>query len=103
MRRTRDRALPEQRTYPILLVRVLATPGALAALTESHEGAHRFLSRHLAWDWGDLPEEEKERNALALYTGNPLRSAFTTRLGVPFLIVTEADRSATTICLPHEA
>jgi hypothetical protein len=89
-------------TYPILLTRILATPGALAALSESHEGAHHFLSRHLAWDWGDLPEVEKRRNALALVTGHALKSAYRTRLGVTFWIITDSDRSSTRILLPDE-
>lgn len=88
--------------YPILLTRLLATPGALAALTDSHQGVHTFLARHLSGDWGELSEEERARNTLALVTGNPLRSAYRTRLGVPFWIVTEADRSSTCLLLPEE-
>lgn len=88
--------------YPILLTRLLATPGALAALTDSHQGVHTFLARHLSGDWGELSSEEKAANALALVTGNALRSAYRTRLGVPLWIITESDRSSTCILLPDE-
>jgi hypothetical protein len=90
-------------TYPILLTRLLATPGALTALSDSHQGAHSFLARHLAGDWGELSSDERAANMLALVTGNALRSVYRTRLGVPLWIVTESDRSSTTILLPHEA
>jgi hypothetical protein len=71
-------------------------------LTDSHQGVHTFLARHLSGDWGELSDEDRAANALALVTGNPLRSAYRTRLGVPFLVVTEADRSATCLYLPDE-
>ena len=60
------------------------------------------LLRHACGDWGDIEEEDKNANDVALLSGNPLLSAYTTRRGLPFLVLTEADQSATTIFLPGE-
>lgn len=79
-----------------------STPGALAALVEADQHARIFLERHLAADWGDLDSEDKEANDRALEAGERLLSAYRTKTGVKLWIITEADRSATTLLLPHE-
>ena len=84
------------------LGRIVATPGALAALQAAGQQPHEFLSRHMQADWGDIPEEDKQENELSLREGFRLLSAYHTRLGEKFWIITEADRSASTILLPSE-
>lgn len=60
-----------------------------------------LLDRHLAGDWGDVCAEDNHANELALREGSRLLSAY--RLGdVAIWIITEADRSATTLLLPSE-
>ena len=60
------------------------------------------LARHAKGDWGDLCEEDKEENELALKEGNRIFSAYE-HPGLPKIwIITEADRSATTILFPEE-
>jgi len=60
------------------------------------------LRRHLAGDWGELGDEDKEANERALLDGDRLFSAYKTPGLPPLWIITERDRSATTILLPDE-
>jgi hypothetical protein len=80
--------------------RILATPGALD-LALLGTDLSRFLSRHLSGDWGDLCKEDKEENNFSLINGFRLLSAYETGEG-RLWIITEADRSATTVLLPEE-
>lgn len=84
------------------LGRLLATPGALAALAESGQSPAFFLARHASTDWGLVDEEDRRLNDEALRDGARLLSAYETERGVRLWIVTEADRSVTTILLPDE-
>lgn len=77
-----------------------STPGALAALTT--EDMHNSLLRHLLGDWGDLDPEDKAANDQALIDEGRLFSAYHSASGTKFWIITEADRSATTVLLPSE-
>lgn len=77
-----------------------STPGALKALTA--EEMQRFMSRHHRGDWGDLDEEDKQTNDQALIDGGRLFSAYHSATGIKVWIITEADRSATTVLLPSE-
>jgi hypothetical protein len=81
---------------------VVATPGALGALDESQQGAQEFLHRHLSGDWGDLCDADKDENEFSMTRKLRILSAYHTRQGVKLWIITEADRSATTILLPEE-
>jgi len=58
--------------------------------------------RHESGDWGDVCAEDKEANETALQFGGRLFSAYHDSNGVKFWIVTEADRSATTVLLPDD-
>ena len=61
-----------------------------------------YLVRHLSGDWGDHSDEDRRENDLSLREGFRLLSAYTTRHGTQFWIITEADRSVTTFLLPEE-
>jgi hypothetical protein len=78
------------------------TPGAQEALEVSGETPIQFLRRHLSADWGELSEEDVQENELSLREGFRLLSAYRTGKGQKIWIITEADRSATTILLPSE-
>ncbi len=80
--------------------RLCATPGALEAV--SPEDIAVALDRHLKCDWGDVCEADKHYNNEALRDGDRLLSAYHTSEGQKFWIITEADRSATTVLLPDE-
>jgi hypothetical protein len=84
------------------LGQVVATPGALAALTESGQNAVEFLLRHASGDWGGLSEEDRKENEFSLLHGFRLLSSYRLRNGVKLWAITEADRSATTLLLPEE-
>jgi hypothetical protein len=89
-------------TAKFSLGRVVATPGALAALDEAKESALGFLCRHQSGDWGDVPPEDQEENDLSLESGFRVLSSYKLRDETKIWIITEADRSATTILLPDE-
>ncbi|MBY0522809.1 MAG: hypothetical protein K2R98_05405 [Gemmataceae bacterium] len=84
------------------LGQLLVTPGALEALQASRQSPWVFLTRHIQGDYGDLDAEDKALNALAVQDGSRLLSAYTTSKGTKLWLITEADRSATTILLPDE-
>ena len=85
-----------------LLGRLMATPGSLKALEDAGQNAVEFLSRHQHGDWGDLCEEDKKENEFSILNNLRILSAYTLKAGVKIWIITEADRSATTILLPSE-
>jgi len=66
------------------------------------EAPAAFLLRHRHGDWGELDTFDREENDLALRCGGRLLSAYRTRLGEQLWVITEADRSATTLLLPEE-
>ena len=80
----------------------MATPGAIEALEAANDNSLEFITRHLTGDWGDLVEEDKQENVLSLEKGFRLLSAYKLSNGTKIWIITEADRSATTILLPSE-
>jgi len=84
------------------LVQLVATPGALAALEKTGQNAMDFLSRHVRGDWGELPKEDKDENQLSLEKGFRLLSSYRTTAGDKLWVITEADRSHTTLLLPDE-
>lgn len=84
------------------LGRILATPGALEALKESGETPDTFLRRHAKGDWGEVCEEDKLLNDEAVNDGTRILSAYRTKGNDRVWVITEADRSASTLLLPEE-
>jgi hypothetical protein len=82
--------------------RIVATPGALALLEKAQKPPSEFLSRHLRGDWGDLCQDDKAENELSLKHGFRLLSSYRVTDTDTLWIITEADRSATTMLLPDE-
>lgn len=81
---------------------IVATPGAIDALAGSKESSWDLLTRHRNGDHGDLPDEDKQTNAMAIKNGWRIMSSYTLTSGVRLWVLTEGDRSATTILLPEE-
>ncbi len=81
---------------------VVATPGALRALETAGQMPEEFLVRHVGGDWGEVGAEDWQENELSVKEGFRLLSVYTLATGVKLWIITEADRSATTLLLPEE-
>ena len=82
------------------LGRLVATPNALASVP-NHE-ILLALTRHIRGDWGELDAEDVQANEHALIQGTRLLSAYTSTQNVRFWIITEHDRSVTTVLLPMD-
>lgn len=78
------------------------TPGAQEALEIAGQTPIQFLRRHMSADWGEVSEDDAQENELSLRDGFRLLSAYRTVTSQKIWIITEADRSATTILLPSE-
>ena len=84
------------------LGQLVATPGAIDFLDANNVHPLTLVSRHISGDWGDLDDEDKRMNDHAAAQGGlHILSAY--KVGASKVwIITEADRSATTILLPDE-
>ena len=89
-----------ERKFP--LGQVVSTPGALDALRRAGQEPWPFIGRHASGDWGELDEHDRRENELSVREGFRILSAYTLSDGTKIWIITEADRSATTILLPEE-
>lgn len=85
-----------------LLGRVFMTQGVREALAESNQDAFEFLSLHQQGNWGIVGKEDAEENEFSLKNGFRLLSAYRTFKNKKLWIITEADRSSTTLLLPDE-
>jgi len=88
------------RTLP--LGRVVATPGAIEALTITNTHPLTLLRRHATGDWGDLCAEDIQANRLALAVGARILSAYTLADSTKVWVMTEADRRVTAILKPED-
>jgi hypothetical protein len=81
---------------------LVATPGAVRALADAGQDPMEFIARHQAGDWGEVNDEDKQENEFSVTHGFRILSAYRTAGDVKIWVITEADRSATTILLPSE-
>ena len=82
------------------LGKIVSTPNALERLT--HDDIVRAIGRHQAGDWGDVDEDGRRKNELALTQGLRLWSVYHAGNGLKFWLITEADRSATMVLMPED-
>ena len=87
-------------TSRLRLGRLVITANAEAKLQP--EDVLTAIRRHSKGDWGELCEEDRLANDASLNSGSRILSAYRDRTQVRFWIITEADRSATTILLPED-
>jgi len=103
-------SMSNQKPVSFSLGRVVATPGALAALDKVGQAPITYITRHAKGDWGDaLGDEDKEANAEALKHGTRLLSAYYLPDQTKIWIITDGvinpdtgERYATTVLLPEE-
>jgi hypothetical protein len=86
---------------PLPLGRVVATPRALKLLTQARAHPFDLLARHATGDWGELCAFDRRQNEIALRDGYRVFSSYNVSAGRVW-VITEADRSITTILLPEE-
>ena len=80
--------------------RIVATPNALSRLT--HDEILIAIGRHQAGDWGNVDEHDRCENETSLIQGLRLMSVYHSTDGTTFWVITEADRSATTVLMPED-
>jgi hypothetical protein len=81
---------------------LVATPGALKVLEKNGVLPLQLVSRHICGDWGDVPPDDAAANTEALRIHSRVLSSYTLADGARIWVITEADRSATTVLLPEE-
>ena len=84
------------------LGRLLATPAAVDAIQSAGASIFALVNRHACGDWGDLPEADREQNDLSVVAGRRVLSCYPLGGERKVWIITEADRSTTTLLLPEE-
>jgi len=84
------------------LGRLLATPTALEALAECGRTAAEFISRHVRGDWSDMSAEDAAANTVAIFEGSRILSSFAIDDEQRLWVITEADRSLTTVLMPSD-
>ena len=85
----------------VTLGQVVATPGALAALTAAGVSATSLFERHGRGDWGEVGREDWRANDWSLANGERLLSSYTVG-GEVIWVITERNREVTTVLLPSE-
>ena len=92
---------PDDTLMPVLEAgRVFTGPAAQTVLTADE--IKTALTRHVQGDWGILEAEDRRQNMRALAAGHPLQSVYQSTRGVRFWVVTEADRSLTSVLLDED-
>lgn len=81
---------------------VFATPQALEALNSHNSSVIELLARYVSCDWGSIPEEDATANRRALTDSGRLMASYPLSDKVKIWVITEADRSVTTLLLPDE-
>lgn len=91
---------PFARKLSFPLGAVCMTPGAERTL--SPDDILTAITRHARGDWGEVDDADWKENDFSIENGYRLLSAYTSKTGERFWVITEADRSATTVLLPEE-
>ena len=99
---TSDNAQSTPSPVRFQLGRIFLTPGAIATLEDANQHAQDFINRHARLERGELGDEDHRENLFSVSRQLRIFSAFKTVKGVKIWVITEADRSVTTLLLPSE-
>ncbi len=91
---------PKDEVPKFRLGTIVATSNAIQAI--SPDEIWEAILRHAYGDWGDVGEEDWQANEEALQVQSRLLSVYHTAAGVKFYLITEHDRSVTTVLLPDD-
>jgi hypothetical protein len=91
---------PTKQETKFSLGQIVATPNAIEQLSPSDMA--RAIARHHGGDWGDVCDADRQENELSLKEGFRLMSVYHGENGQKHYVITEADRSATTILMPED-
>jgi hypothetical protein len=84
------------------LGRLMATPAALEALGACGRMPAEFIGRHVRGDWSEMTAEDATANTLAVFEGTRVLSSYALSSEQRVWVITEADRSLTTVLLPSD-
>ena len=91
---------PDKTLFP--LGKLVATPGAIELLQRLELNPFDFIERHWQGQWGDIDANDVKTNESAFRHGNRLLSSYRIDANTKLWVITEADRSVTTLLLPEE-
>lgn len=94
-------AFPSKVPRRFSLGKIYVTPGAAKLLARQGKLADDYISRHLRCDWGDVIDDDKAMNDAAVSSGDRIVSSYVVG-DDKIWVITEWDRSATTVLLPEE-
>lgn len=94
--------IPDRKPVCLPLGQLVATPGALAALEKAGQSYLEFIARHQRGDWGEVCGEDWALNDEAVGNETRILSVYRTAKQEQLWIITEWDRSVTTLLLPDE-
>jgi hypothetical protein len=80
----------------------VCTPAALELLESLEKTPHDLITRHVTGDFGDLDDEDLAQNCLAIEQGYQVFSDYHLAAGARVYVITEGDRSCTTVFLPSD-
>lgn len=82
---------------------IVTTPAALALLTAYEASPAEFLERHVTGDWGSCPDHDAAANTAAVTSGGRIHSVYDMgNISEAVWVITEADRSVTTVLTPDD-
>jgi hypothetical protein len=82
--------------------RIVATRGAIEAMSRARIFPHQLVDRHVTGDWGEVSPDDARENELSVREGFRILSVYTLDTAVQLWTITEADRRCTTLLLPEE-